>query len=144
MKQFLLALFILSAALMKSQCSITASVTPPSCPGNCDGIVTLNLSAGCTALPYNLAINGGSACAVPGGTFVMASSSITFTGLCSCSGVYSVLLSNSLSIPVAFTNFSLLGGAPLTLVPAALPATCSSCCDGTVNATAIGGTGPYS
>jgi hypothetical protein len=142
MKQFLLVLFILSAGFIKSQCTITSSVTPPSCPGNCDAIVTLNLSPGCTAFPYNLSINGGSC--TPTGTFVMTTSSMTFSNLCSCTGLYTVILSNSFSIPVAFTNFTIFGGVPLTIVPAAFPATCSTCCDGTVQATTIGGTSPYS
>lgn len=142
MKQFLLVLFILSAGFMKSQCTLTSSVTPESCPGNCDASFTLNLSPGCTAFPYNLTINGGSC--TPSGTFVMTSSSMTFSNLCSCTGLYSAIVTNSLSFPVAFTNFSILGGVPLTVVPAAFPATCSTCCDGTVQATTIGGTGPYS
>lgn len=141
MKQFLLALFIFSAGFIRSQCTITSSVTPPSCPGNCDAIVTLNLSPGCTAFPYNLVVNGGSC--TPTGTFVMSSSSMTFSNLCSCSGVYTAILYNSLSIPVAFTNFSILPGIPLTVVPAAFPATCSTCCDGIIQATTIGGTSPY-
>ncbi len=60
MKQFLLALFILSAGLVKSQCSMSTSVTPESCPGTCDAKVTISLSASCTAFPYNLVVNGGS------------------------------------------------------------------------------------
>lgn len=141
MKKLLLSLFILSAGFMKSQCTLTSSVTPETCPGTCDAKVTINLSPGCTAFPYNLVINGGTC--TPTGTFVMTSSSITFSNLCSCAGAYTAILYNSLSIPVAFTNFSLLSGLPLTIVPAAFPATCSSCCDGTVQATTIGGTGPY-
>lgn len=142
MKKLLLSLFILSAGFMKSQCTLTSSVTPETCSGTCDAKVTINLSAGCTAFPYNLVINGGTC--TPTGTFVMTSSSITFSNLCTCIGAYTAILYNSLSIPVAFTNFSLLSGIPLNMVPAAFPATCSSCCDGTVQATTLGGTPPYS
>lgn len=142
MKQFLLALFILSAGLMKSQCSLTTSVTPESCPGTCDGMVTVNLSPACTAFPYNLVINGGTC--TPTGTFVMTSSSITFSNLCSCTSPFTALLYGSLPFPITFTTFTTFSGLPLTLVPAAFPATCSSCCDGSVTVNAIGGTGPYS
>lgn len=142
MKQFLLALFILSAGFMKSQCSLTTSVTPESCPGTCDAKVTVNLSPGCTAFPYNLVINGGTC--TPTGTFVMTSSSITFSNLCSCTSPFTALLYGILPIPITFTTFTTFGGLPLTVVPAAFPATCSSCCDGSVTVNAIGGTGPYS
>lgn len=141
MKHFLLALFIFSVGFIKSQCTLTSSVTPPTCPGSCDAKVVISLSSGCTAFPYNLVVNGGSC--TPTGTFVMSSSSITFSNLCSCTGAYTAILYNSLSIPVAFTNFSILPGIPLTVVPAAFPATCSTCCDGTIQATTIGGTSPY-
>ena len=142
MKQFLLVLFILSAGFMKSQCTLTTSVTPETCPGTCDAKVTVNLSPGCTAFPYNLVINGGTC--TPTGTFVMNSSSITFSNLCSCTSPFTALLYGALPFPITFTTFTTFGGLPLTVVPAAFPATCSTCCDGTVQATTIGGTGPYS
>ncbi len=141
MKQFLLALLILSAGFMKSQCTLSPSVTPPSCPGNCDAKVTFSLSSGCTAFPYSLVINGGTC--TPTGTFVMSSSSITFSNLCSCSSPISVILYGASPIPITFTTITIFGGVPLTLVPAAFPATCSTCCDGSVTATTIGGTAPY-
>jgi len=141
MKKLLLSLFILSAGFIKSQCSLTTSVTPPTC-GNCNGVVTINLSPACTAFPYNLVINGGTC--TPTGTFVMTSSSITFTGVCGCTGPFTAALYGSLPFPITFTTFLVSPGLPLTLIPAAFPATCSSCCDGTVQATTIGGTAPYS
>ena len=141
MKQFLLALFILSAGFMKSQCSITASVTQPSCPGNCDASVTLSLSSGCTAFPYILTINGGSC--TPTGSFVMSSASITFSNLCACGSPFSAVLSTT-SFPVAFTNFAIVSGPPVTTFAASsVQASCSSCCDGTINTVTGGGTGPY-
>jgi len=105
MKQFLLALFILSAGFMKSQCQLTASVTPPSCPGNCDGSVVLTLTggSGCTAFPYNMSVNSGSCTAITATSFTAAT--MTFTGLCNCTSPYSVVLTNTLSFPVAFTTF---------------------------------------
>ena len=142
MKQFLLALFVLSAGFLKSQCALTTSATPPTCASACDGSVTISLSAGCTAFPYNLVINGGTC--TPTGTFVMTSSSITFSNLCGCASPYTAILYGATPIPIAFTNFTMFSGLPLTVVPAAFPATCSTCCDGTVQATTIGGTGPYS
>ena len=142
MKRLLLALFILTAGFMKPQCSMSTSVTPPSCPGNCDAAVTINLSPGCTAFPYNLVINGGTC--TPTGTFVMTSSSITFSNLCGCGGPFTAALYGAMPFPITFTTFTIFSGLPLTLVPAALPATCSACCTGTINATTIGGTAQYS
>lgn len=143
MKQFLLALFILSFGFMKSQCSLTSSVTAPSCPGNCDGMVTINLSPGCTAFPYNLVINGGSC--TPTGTFVMNSSSITFSNICNCGSPYSAILYGTGPFPIAFTNFVVNSGPPVTNGQFSnSPATCSACCNGTINTITGGGTGPYS
>ncbi len=107
MKQFLLALFILSAGFIKSQCSLTASTTPPSCPGNCDGSVVLTL-AGCSAFPYNMTVNSGSCTPITATSFTAAT--MTFTGLCNCTSLYNVVLTNTLSFPVAFTNFAELSG----------------------------------
>lgn len=142
MKQFLLALLVFSFGFIKSQCSLTTSVTPPSCPGNCDASVTINLSPGCTAFPYNLVINGGTC--TPTGTFVMSSSSITFSNLCSCTSPFTAVLYGSLPIPITFTTFTIFSGVPLTVIAAPFPASCSSCCDGSITANAIGGTAPYS
>jgi hypothetical protein len=143
MKQFLLALFILSAGFMKSQCSLTASVTNPSCPGSCDGSVVLTLSgSGCTAFPYNMSVNSGSCTAISATSFTAAS--MTFTGLCSCTSPYSVILTNTLSFPVAFTNFAVFAGAPVTNAQFGnSPASCSACCTGSVTTVTGGGTGPY-
>lgn len=142
MKHFLLAFFILTAGLIKSQCALTASVTPETCAGTCDAKVTINLSPGCTAFPYNLVINGGTC--TPTGTFVMTGSSITFSNLCGCTGLYTATLYGSLPFPITFTTFTIFSGLPLTIVAAPFPATCSSCCDGSVTANTLGGTAPYS
>ena len=142
MKKLLLSLFILSAGFIKSQCSLTASVTPPTCASSCDGQVTINLSPGCTAFPYNLVINGGTC--TPTGTFVMTSSSMTFSNLCGCTSPYTAMLYGALPFPITFTTFTTFTGLPLNVVAAGFPATCSSCCDGSVTANVIGGTGPYS
>lgn len=142
MKQFLLALFILSVGFMKSQCAITASVTPPSCPGNCDASVTINLSTACTAFPYVLTINGGSC--TPNGSFTMTTSAITFSNLCGCGSPFSAVLMSG-SFPVAFTNFAIFDGVPLTNGQFNnAPASCSSCCNGSITTATGGGTGPYS
>lgn len=142
MKQFLLALFVLSAGFMKSQCSLTASTTPPSCATSCDGSVTLTLSgAGCTAFPYNMTINSGSCTAIAATQFTAAT--MTFTGLCNCTSPYSVVLTNTLSFPVAFTSFAMFT-APLTNAQFGnAAASCSSCCNGTINTVTGGGTAPY-
>jgi hypothetical protein len=144
MKQFLLALFISSFGLMKSQCTLTASTTPPSCPGNCDGSVVLTLTgSGCTAFPYNMTISSGSCTAISATSFTAAT--MTFTGLCNCTSPYSVILTNTLSFPVAFTSFVMNSGAPLTNAQFGnAPASCSACCDGSVSTITGGGTAPYS
>jgi hypothetical protein len=142
MKQFLLALFILSFGLAKSQCTLTASTTPPSCPGNCDGSVVLTLT-GCSAFPYNMSINSGTCTAISATSFTAAT--MTFTGLCNCTSPYSVILTNTLSFPVAFTNFAMFAGAPVTNAQFNnAPASCSSCCTGSITTFTGGGTGPYS
>jgi hypothetical protein len=144
MKQFLLALFILSLSFAKSQCSLTASTTPPSCPGNCDGSVVLTLAgAGCSAFPYNMSVNGGSCTPISATSFTAAT--MTFTGLCNCTSPYSVVLTNTLSFPVAFTSFAMFAGAPVTNAQFNnSPATCSACCTGSISTITGGGTGPYS
>lgn len=142
MKKLLLALFILAAGLMKSQCSLTASVTPPSCPGNCDASVTITIGAACTAFPYTLTINGGSC--TPSGSFTMTSSAITFSNLCGCGSPFSAVLMSG-SFPVAFTNFAIFDGIPVTNFQVSnAPASCSACCDGTITTSTGGGTAPYS
>ena len=142
MKQFLLAIFILSSIFLRSQCSITASVTNPSCPGNCDGSVTLNLSGGCSTFPYILNLSNSSSC-TPSGSFTMTTSSITFSALCSCGSPFSAVLMSG-SFPVAFTNFAVTGGAPVTNAQFSnSPSSCSSCCTGSISTFTGGGTGPY-
>lgn len=143
MKQFLLALFIFSAGLIKSQCTLTASVTNPSCPGNCDGSVVLTLTgSGCTAFPYNMTISGGSCTPISATSFTAAT--MTFTGLCSCAGLYNVILTNAISFPIAFTNFTIFGGIPITTGQLNnVPASCLSCCDGSIATVTGGGTSPY-
>lgn len=142
MRKYLLVLFIISAGFMKSQCAMTASVTQPSCPSNCDGSVTITLSASCTAFPYVLTINGGSC--TPSGSYTMTSASITFSNLCSCGSPFSAILYSG-SFPVAFTNFAVNAGPPVTNGPFNnAPASCSACCNGSISTVTGGGTGPYS
>jgi len=129
---------------MKSQCQLTASVTPPSCPGNCDGSVVLTLTggSGCTAFPYNMSVNSGSCTAITATSFTAAT--MTFTGLCNCTSPYSVVLTNTLSFPVAFTNFAMFAGPPVTNGQFNnSPASCSACCTGSISTITGGGTGPY-
>jgi hypothetical protein len=140
MKRFLLFTFLITSLFVRSQCSITASTTPETCAGSCDASVTFSLSSSCTAFPYNMVISG---TCTPNGTFVVTSSATTFTGLCSCASINSVILYNSLNFPVAFTNFSTFGGPPITVFTNSASASCSSCCNGSLNAFVTGGTSPY-
>ena len=141
MKQFLLALFILSASFMKSQCTLTASTTPPSCSSSCDGSVVLTLS-GCSAFPYNMTVNSGTCTPITATSFTAPV--MTFTGLCNCTSAYNVVLTNSLSVPVAFANFAMFTTPVTNGQFSNAPASCSACCNGSIATVTGGGTGPYS
>lgn len=140
MKQFLFFASLIISVAMKAQCTLTSSTTPESCPGNCDASVTFSLSSSCTSFPYKMVISG---TCTPTGTITLTSSVTSFTGLCSCNGLSSAILYNSLNIPVSFTNYTLFGGIPLTVFATSVQASCASCCDGTLSAFVTGGTSPY-
>jgi hypothetical protein len=143
MKKQLLFIFILIAGIARSQCSLTASVTIPSCSISCNAIVTFSLSGGCTAFPYVLTVSGNSSCtAIP--TITMTSAVATVSNICECSSPYSAVLTNTMSFPVAFTNFAVFAGPPPTNVLLSnAPASCSACCNGSLSAFVAGGTSPY-
>lgn len=110
---------------------LTASITAQtdvSCFGVCDGSVTIAAS-GSTA-PYTYDIGAGP---VAGGTF---------TGLCAGSHTVTVTDVNGCIFPVAITitEPTALSGS----IANQTDASCNGVCDGTVDVTATGGTGPYS
>ncbi|WP_343603909.1 gliding motility-associated C-terminal domain-containing protein [Fluviicola sp.] len=120
-------------ASMNPQCGIanvlqaTATSTPTGCGSTCTGTATVTASGG--TAPYTYSWSGSSA------------TTATLTGL--CAGTYTVTVTDaggcSITAQTTVTNSS----STIAVTVSATNETCQNACNGSVTATATGGTTPY-
>lgn len=105
----------------------TTSVTDATCNGLCDGAATVNPTGGTTPYTYLWS---------PGGQTTQ-----TVTGL--CAGIYNVTITDANGCSTIATVTVNNATAIVTNIASNDP-TCNGVCDGSITATASGGTAPYS
>ncbi len=143
MKKILLLLFAITG-FTKAQSFTQNSISYPTCFGVCDGTVVLSTTT--TAGPFTAVISNTSGCT---NSTVQSSTgnTITIGGLCTCASDYSINIYNSSMVLVGFEVLQVPVTATSALVlntPTVLPASCSSCCDGSVYVSFSGGYTPSS
>jgi hypothetical protein len=107
------------------------TITNASCPGNCDGDATLNVSGG---LPPYTYIWNPSGCTSPN------------LGACgACAGTYSCTVTDANGCSTIVTNIIITqpAGTPITATWSTTPETCFGVCDGSATVVPIGGLPPY-
>lgn len=143
MKKILLLLLMITG-FAKAQSFIQNSISYPTCFGACNGTVVLSTTT--TAGPFTAVISNTSGCT---NSTVQSSTgnTITIGGLCTCASDYSINIYNSSMVLVGFEVLQVPITATSALVlntPTVLPASCSSCCDGSVYVSFSGGYTPSS
>lgn len=106
------------------------SKTNVCCNGQCNGALSPTVTGGTPAYTFMWTGAGG-----PVGFSPNVSNL--------CAGTYTMNVLDANSCTYSFTS-SITQPAPLTMSLSQAPTSCSSCCDGTINASASGGTSPYS
>lgn len=108
--------------------TVSVAVTPPSCPGGCNGSATANASGGTT---YTYHFSGGT-----------TPNNQTTGGL--CAGSYSVTVADAAN-PACFTvtNFTVSNPSGMSLTMSSTGATCGQA-NGSASVSVTGGTLPYS
>lgn len=107
--------------------ALTTSQTDPSCNGDCDGTITVNVAGGIS--PYTFVWDD------PG-----TQTTQTATGL--CDGTYSVIVTDD-SLCTDTVSVTITEPSVLSATMSFTDATCDGDCDGTATATPAGGTSPY-
>jgi hypothetical protein len=101
------------------------SKTNVCCNGLCNGAISTTVTGGSSPYFYSWSPFG---------------SGPSITNL--CAGNYSLTVTDANACSYIFTN-TITQPAPLTVSLSQSPTSCSACCDGTISATASGGTPPY-
>ncbi len=142
MKKLFLFLFAFCNALSYSQ-NFSITINQPSCFQTCDGSIVFLDTVGVNG-PFTAVVTNTGSC--PNSTTqVSTATSLTVSNLCACSSVYTISVYNSLSALVSYEFFQLPITSTAALVvntPTILPATCPSCCNGSVYVTWSGGYAP--
>lgn len=110
---------------------VTGAVTPPTCAGTCDGIITLTASGGTT--PYMYSIDNGT-------TFF---SSNIFSSLCAGSYQFVAKDTNGCTTPTTGNTINVIDPPALTGVPTFTNETCFGLNDGTITLAGGGGVPAY-
>ncbi|MBP7807943.1 MAG: T9SS type A sorting domain-containing protein [Bacteroidia bacterium] len=123
-----------------AQVTITPSnVQKAKCFGICDGQITFSIS-GATG-PFSVAITNTPGCTNPTVT-PFAGPTVTFTNICQCNAfitTFSFYDGTNTFIGNSYGSFGSGATAPLTVSANVVPATCSSCCNGSVYCQSTGG-----
>ncbi|MBU0763435.1 MAG: SprB repeat-containing protein, partial [Bacteroidetes bacterium] len=106
--------------------NINGTHTDETCIGDCDGTVTLSPGGGIG--PYTC-------------LWADAATDCDRTGL--CAGVYAVTVTDQGSGCTKDSSFTILPGTNLIVTGIVTPETCDSDCNGAIDITVVGGTGPY-
>lgn len=131
--------FVLSSSAF-SQNFVQSNILYPTCFNACNGSVVFSTTT--TAGPFTAVLSNSTSC--PNSTVQSSTgNSITLNNLCECAGTYSVSFFNSSMVLVGFELLQVPVTATSALVlntPTVNPATCGSCCNGSVH---IGWSGGY-
>lgn len=106
----------------------SGTITPPNCPGQCDGSIILTVSGGTPGYAYVWSPN------------VTGQGTPNATAL--CAGAYSVLITDLAGCDTTLI-FQLDDPPAITVDLTTTPASCGGLCDGTATAIVSGGTDPY-
>jgi hypothetical protein len=139
MKKLLLLLSVLFSVNAIAQVSVL-SQTNPSCPGMCNGAVTLSITGG--TMPYTVNTFGG-----PSGCTItpisnLNSNTVTISGLCSC--LYNFVVVDAMFSPVGGVPVAIVEPAPINITFSVQNVCCNGACNGAISAFVFGGTAPYS
>lgn len=122
------------------QVTITPSnVQKAKCFGICDGQITFSIS-GATG-PFSVAITNTPGCTNPT-VAPFPGPTVTFTNICQCNAfitTFSFYDGTNTFIGNSYGSFGSGATAPLTVSANVVPATCSSCCNGSVYCQSTGG-----
>lgn len=128
MKKTILSLVLVLSAMLASAAplAITGTQTSPSCPGSCDGTITITVTGGQT--PYSFAWSNGA-------------TTQNLTGL--CADTFTVVVTDALGATatqrrIIRNPYAVKSNNTVTNV------SCNGACDGSITAAPYGGTGPYS
>ncbi len=123
-----------------AQVTITPSnVQKAKCFGICDGQITFSIS-GATG-PFSVAITNTPGCTNPT-VAPFPGPTVTFTNICQCNAyltTFSFYDGTNTFIGNSYGSFGSGATAPLTVSANVVPATCSSCCNGSVYCQSTGG-----
>lgn len=143
MKNFILSLFVVFTSTISFSQNFSITINPPTCFQACNGSIvyldTVGVNGPFTAVVTNTGSCGGST------TQVSTANSLTVANLCACSSVYTISVYNSLNALVSyeFFQFPITSTAALVVTtPTIIPATCPTCCNGSVYVSWSGGYTP--
>jgi len=140
MKKLLLFTFSLLCSLSLVSQVTVVSQTNISCPGMCDGAVTLSVTGGVPPYTLNMTGTGPSSCTVaPIPPFT--SNTITINNLCFC--FYNAFVTDATFNIVGFTSVTITSPPPIQITFSVQNVCCNGLCNGAINAFVFGGTGPY-
>jgi gliding motility-associated-like protein len=141
-----IALFVLLNVVClaaRSQCSVVMSFTQPNCSNSCSGVLSVSLSAACSATPYEVSVLGTCASAATMGvTGITTPTNVIINNVCSCVNPYLIQVLDNSS---ALVSQQFIAFASPFIIPTANTVTprCSYSCDGRIQG-AVAGTGPFS
>lgn len=140
---FLISVYLLLAAgITDAQNFFQVNMSQPKCFNACDGSATF--ASTLTGGPFTAVLTNTGSC--PNSTLQSSvGNSITLSGLCACSAIYTVSFFNSSNILVGteLLQVPVTATAPLILqTPTLTPAACPGCCNGEMYAEWNGGYAP--
>jgi len=138
-----LFVFFCAANFLEAQ-NFSITVTQPVCFEACDGQIEFIDTVGVGG-PFTAVVTNSGSC-TNSTIHPTTANSITISALCACNDTYTVSIYNSSNALVAYEYFQVpvTSTAVLTVAtPTILPATCPSCCTGSIYVTWHGGYTPF-
>ncbi len=120
--------------------NFSISLTSPKCYQACDGMAVFTDTVGVGG-PFTAVVTNSGSC-TNSTVHPSTATSITISAMCACDAVYTVSIYNSSNALVAYEyiQFPVTSTAALTVAtPTIIPATCPTCCTGSVYVTWHGG-----
>lgn len=140
MKKAIVILVLLLGNRVKGQVQINLdSYTAIQCFGDCTGSITYSISG--ASGPFSVSVSNPVTCTTPTLILYYANSTIGINNFCHCAGNYTFTFYDGSNNMIGTRTWSFInpGTSVLTVSANSIPATCATCCTGSVYCNSTGG-----
>ncbi|MBN2682415.1 MAG: SprB repeat-containing protein, partial [Bacteroidales bacterium] len=115
----------------KAVFSVVCSRVDETCPGYCDGSITVDVDFGTPNFPVTLILNADNSCATADQSLVINSFPYTFSNICGCGAAYSIIAIDSDNFMIG-CEATVVGKAPMNPFENITDESCFGVCDGQI------------